>query len=78
MRNMFGEDTGGKLWADLRSGVLSSDEVTQNPLSVVLAAQLCQTLCNSIDYSPPGSSVHGILQARILEWIAISFSRGSS
>ena len=35
-------------------------------------------LCNSMDYSPPGSSVHGILQARILEWAAIPFSRGSS
>ena len=38
--------------------------------------QLCLTLCNSLDHSPPDSSVHGILQARILEWIAISFSRG--
>ena len=37
--------------------------------------QLCLTLCNSIDYSLPGSSVHGIIQARILEWVAISFSR---
>ena len=36
------------------------------------------TLCNPTDCSPPGSSVHGILQARILEWVAISFSRGSS
>ena len=36
------------------------------------------TLCNPIDCSPPGSSVHGISQARILEWVAISFSRGSS
>ena len=36
------------------------------------------TLCNPVDCSPPGSSVHGILQARILEWVAISFSRGSS
>ena len=34
--------------------------------------------CDPMDYSPPGSSVHGILQARILEWVAISFSRGSS
>ena len=34
--------------------------------------------CNPIDCSPPGFSVHGILQARILEWVAISFSRGSS
>ena len=35
-------------------------------------------VCNPVDCSPPGSSVHGILQARILEWAAISFSRGSS
>ena len=41
-------------------------------------AQLCKTLCDPMDSSPPGSSVHGIFQARILEWIAISFSRGSS
>ena len=41
-------------------------------------AQSCPTLCDPIDCSPPGSSVHGILQARILEWVAISFSRGSS
>ena len=40
--------------------------------------QLCLTLCDPMDYSPPGSSVHGILQARRLEWGAISFSRGSS
>ena len=36
--------------------------------------QSCLTLCNPIDYSPEGSSVHGILQTRILEWVAISFS----
>ena len=35
-------------------------------------------LCNHMDYSPPDSSVHGILQAEILEWVAISYSRGSS
>ena len=40
----------------------------------VLVAQLCLTLCDSIDRSPSGSFVHGILQARILEWVAISFS----
>ena len=40
--------------------------------------QLCLTLCNPMDYHPPGSSVHGILQARILEWAAIPSSRGSS
>ena len=36
--------------------------------------QSCPTLCNPIDSSPPGSSIPGILQARILEWVAISFS----
>ena len=36
------------------------------------------TLCDRMDYSPPGCSAHGILQARILEWVAITFSRGSS
>ena len=41
-------------------------------------AQLCPNLCKPMDCSPPGSSVHGISQARILEWVAISFSRGSS
>ena len=40
--------------------------------------QLCLTLSDSMDCSLPGSSVHGIFQARVLEWIAISFSRGSS
>ena len=42
----------------------------------VNVAQLRQTLCDSMVCSPPGSSVHGILQARILEWIAIPFSKG--
>ena len=41
-------------------------------------ARLCLTLCDPVNCSPPGSSVHGILLARILEWVAISFSRGSS
>ena len=40
--------------------------------------QSCQIICNPMDYSPPGSSLHGILQARILEWVAIPSSRGSS
>ena len=42
-----------------------------------LRAQSCQSLCNAMDCSPPGSSVHWILQARILEWVAMPFSRGS-
>ena len=44
----------------------------------MLLAQLYLTLCDPVDCSPPGSSVHGILKARILEWVVISFSRGSS
>ena len=43
-----------------------------------LAAQSCLTLCNPIDCSLPGSSVHGISQARIVERVSIPFSRGSS
>ena len=41
-------------------------------------AQLCLTLCSNMDYSLPGSAVPGILQARILPWVALPFSRGSS
>ena len=44
----------------------------------VSVTQSCPTLCNPMDYSPPGSSVHEILQTRILEWVSIPFSRGSS
>ena len=53
---------------------------TVNQLYVVkvLVTQSCLTLCDPIYCSPPGFSVHGILQARLLEWVAISFSRGSS
>ena len=41
-------------------------------------AQSCLTLCDPMDCGPPGSSAHGILQARILEWVAMPSSRGSS
>ena len=44
----------------------------------VLVIQLCPILCDSMDYSPPGSSVHGIFQARILEWTAIRGGRKTS
>ena len=47
-------------------------------LSMCLCAQWCMTLCDSMDCSLPGSSVLGILKTRILAWVAISFSRGSS
>ena len=45
---------------------------------VCSVAQLCLTLCDPTNCSPPGSSVHEILQARVLEWVAIAFSGGSS
>ena len=53
-------------------------KMTMEAKEKMLVAQLCLTLCHPMDCSPPGSSVHGILQARILEWVAISFSGGSS
>ena len=43
-----------------------------------VVAQSSPALCQPVNYSPPGSTVHGILQARVLEWVAIPFSRGSS
>ena len=65
-------------WAQL---VLPCQEQLQGPvlsLSESEVAQSCPTLCDPMDCSLPGFSVHGIFQARILEWAAISFSRGSS
>ena len=47
-------------------------------LSEVTVAQLCLTLCDPVDCSPSASSAYGMVQARILEWVAISFARGSS
>ena len=56
-----------------RNLVLYPDNITDCEV-----AQSCPTLCDPMDCSLSGSSVHGIFQARVLEWIAISFSRGSS
>ena len=56
------------LWQKVKRNWKSESEV----------AQLCLTLCDPMDCSLPGSSIHGIFQARVLEWVAISFSRGSS
>ena len=47
-------------------------------VKVKVKVKSCPTLCDPMDCSVPGSSVHGICQARILEWVAISFSRGCS
>ena len=54
-----------------------SKVMTQQVMSCAKSLQLHLTLRSPVDHSPPGSTVHGILQARILEWVAISFSRGS-
>jgi len=51
---------------------------TQHCCCAAKSLPSCPSLCDLMDYSPPVSSVHGIFQARILEWVAISSSRGSS
>ena len=60
-----------------------SSELTRSPSLSFLnceseseVAQSCPTLCDPVDWNLPSSSIYGILQARILEWVAISFSRG--
>ena len=57
---------------------LSLDVLSSFQCSSAKSLQSCLTLCNPMDCSPPGSSVHGILQARILEWVAMTLSKGSS
>ena len=66
-------------------GFLKNNSLKFDHVSVKLSAaalysgmQSCSTLCDPMDCSPSGSSVHGILQARILEWVVISSSRGAS
>ena len=61
----------------LVSDVEQSDSVVHTDMKV-LVAQECLTLRDPVDYSPPGSSVLGILLPRILEWVAMPFPRGSS
>ena len=68
------------LWPGVEpaSPALEGRFLTTGPPVLCLVAQLCQTLCDPMDCSPPGSSVQGILQAGILEWVAMPSSRGSS
>ena len=67
---------------DVNHLVCSREEIHLNALfresACVFVVQSCPTLCDPMNCSPPGSSVQEILQARILEWVAIPFSRGSS
>ena len=67
----------GKSQKILKSRISLKTIILPSKGMLVLVAQLCPTVCNPMDCIPPGSSVHGI-QARILEWVVISFSRGSS
>ena len=53
-------------------------KINKEAVVVVLVAKLCLTLCDPMDHNLTDSSVHGISQARMLEWVAIPFSRGSS
>ena len=71
-------------WYQVLIRVTSCSSVPRAVLILVLKSQVgevtqsCPTLCDPVDFSLPSSSVHWILQARMLEWVAISFSRGSS
>ena len=67
----LGEETDIQVWEEKRV------PNRMNPKNAK-SLQSCLTLCDPMDCSPPGSSVHGIFQARTPEWVAISFSRGSS
>ena len=66
----------GSNWDDnlLLFGVIEQGKVKAE----MLVSQLSKTICDPMDCSPPGSSVHGIFQERVLEWVAIPFSRESS
>ena len=72
-------------WRDARRQHVRPSDLGHGSSSVVMGVKLyvlvtqsCLTLCGPMDYSPPGSSVYGILQARIPEWVAMPFSRVSS
>ena len=67
-----------EIWAGERQGGSSLYDDGWLSESESEVAQSCLTLCDPVDCSLPGSSLHGILQARVLEWVAMPFSRGSS
>ena len=57
---------------------LQDGSISKGASGSLLVARSCPTLCDPVDCRPPGSSIHGLLQARMLAWVAVSFSRGSS
>ena len=79
LRNALGKNTGVGCHFLLQPCLVKTDKMGFLARACVrVCPRSCPTLCNPMDYSPLDSSVHGILQARIPEWVAISFSRGSS
>ena len=60
----------------MEEGLISRGGMSSAYAAAAKSLQLCPTLCDPIDGSPPGSPVPGILQARTLEWVAIAFSNG--
>ena len=73
-----GDDLKNKTEKGVKWNTLLTSQPPPTSLAELLVTQSCLTLCNPMDRRPPGSSVHGILQARILEWVTIPFSRASS
>ena len=73
-----GDDLKNKTEQGVKWNALLTSQPPPTSLAELLVTQSCLTLCNLMDRRPPGSSVHGILQARILEWVTIPFSRASS
>ena len=67
-----------KVFTNLTVFLIAKAEYIYHVCVYAKSLQLCLTLCDSMDYSPPGSTVRGILQARILEWVAMPSFRGSS
>ena len=72
-----GQLDAGHVWLT-RNFQLLSESTSKLSVCVCVRVCVCMTLCGPMVCSPAGSSVHGILQARILEWVAMPFSRGSS
>ena len=84
-QQILGDSEGSKFWEMVKDrdvwpiAVHGLQRVGHSLVTEVSeVAQSCPTLCDLMDCSLPGSSLHGILQARVLEWGAIAFSRGSS
>ena len=73
-----GDDLKSKTEKGIKWKALLTSQPPSTSPAEVLVTESCSILCNPMDCRPPGSSVHGILQAGILEWITIPFSRESS